>query len=264
LTERVRLDFGDRATWDVALGGCDMVFLLRPPAIANVAETLNPFIDAAYATGVQHVVFLSVLGADKMSWVPHHKVERHLIACKRSWTLLRPGFFAQNLQDAYAQDIREDDRIYVPSGNAKVAFLDVADIGSVVARNFESPAAYAGRALTLTGPQAVTFDEVAQLLSARLHRVIRYDPASIAGYAWHLRRKRDLPWMQILVQTFLHVGLRRGDAEQVDDTIEQILGRPARSVAEYIERFARRAPRFDAATSEMEGRRQGGSKLLTS
>ncbi len=203
-----------------------------------MAETLNPLIDAAYAAGAQHLVFLSVLGADTMSWVPHRKVELHLLASKGSWTLLRPGFFAQNLQDAYAQDIREDDRIYVPAGKAKVAFLDVADIGSVVARIFERPAAFSGRALTLTGPRAVTFDEVAQLLSRRLDRAIRYDAASIAGYAWHLRMKRRLPWMQILVQTFLHVGLRRGDAERVEDTIEQILGRPARDIAEYIERYA--------------------------
>lgn len=99
----------------------------------------------------------------------------------------------------------------------------------------EDPAAWRGQALTLTGRAAVDFGELAAILSACLRRPIAYDPASILGYAWHLRRRRRLEWMQILVQTVLHVGLRRGDAEAVDPTVERVLGRPARSVAEYVE-----------------------------
>ncbi|MEP6781265.1 MAG: NAD(P)H-binding protein [Gemmatimonadaceae bacterium] len=91
--ESVRFDFEDRATWPAALAGCDAVFLLRPPPISDMDATLNPFVDAAFAAGVAHIVFLSVLGADTKRWVPHRKVELHLSASGTAWTVLRPGFF---------------------------------------------------------------------------------------------------------------------------------------------------------------------------
>ncbi len=234
--ESVRFDFLDRATWAGALAGCGGVFLLRPPPLGDMDATLNPFIDAAYAAGAQHLVFLSVSGADRMKWVPHRKVELHLASTGQAWTVLRPGFFAQNLEDAYRRDIVEDGRLYVPAGDGRVAFLDVRDAGAVAARIFEDPGAFRGKALTLTGPEAVTFARVAQLLSGALGRTIRYEPASILGYVWHLRRKRKLSWMQVIVQTVLHVGLRRGGAEAVEAISEQLLGRPPRSLAEYVAR----------------------------
>ena len=234
--EAAKLDFLDRATWLSALDGCDQVFLLRPPSIANMEATLIPFVEAAYGAGVRHIVFVSVAGADRMKWFPHRKVELALLAKGKGFTLLRPGFFAQNLQDAYRRDIVEEARIYVPAGAGRVAFLDVRDIGAVAARVFEEPTAYQGRSLTLTGPEALSFDQVAGLLSTALHRAIRYEPASILGYAVHLRRRRALPWTQAIIQTVLHVGLRRGDADHVEDTIEQVLGRPPLALRDYIER----------------------------
>lgn len=236
--ESVRLDFLDRSSWPDALAGCKHVFLLRPPPIGDMDETLIPFVERAYGAGIENVVFLSVAGADRMKWVPHRKVELYLAAHGRSWTVLRPGFFAQNLQDAYLRDIVEDRRIYVPAGSGRVAFLDVHDIGDVAARVFADPSSYAGRYLTLTGPEAVTFHDVARTLSTALGETIRYEPATIAGYAWHLHRRRNLPWPQIAIQTILHVGLRRGDAEKVDTTVAEILGRPPQSLREYVERAA--------------------------
>lgn len=234
--ERVAFDFLDQATWNDALRGCDKLFLLRPPAISDVATTLNPFIDRAYAAGVRQIVFLSVSGAERREWVPHRKVERHLEASGQAWTLLRPGFFAQNLQDAYRRDIIEDQRLYAPAGSGLVAFLDVRDAAEVAARIFTAPGEFCGRALTLTGPQALGFAEVAQMLSAALGRSIRYQAASILRYGWHLHASRALPWAQVAVQTYLHWGLRHGDAAGVDPTVEQVLGRPATSLPGYISR----------------------------
>lgn len=235
--DAVRFDLRDRATWPAALEGCDRVFLLRPPAIADVEQTLVPFVDAAYARGVRHVIFLSVAGAERRSWVPHRKVELHLETIGADWTILRPGFFAQNLADAYRADILDDRRLYVPAGDARVAFIDVCDIGAVAAEVFASPDRFRRTALTLTGPEAITFAEVARILTAVLGTTIRYEPASVVGYVRHLRR-RGLPWMQAAVQTILHTGLRRGDAEVVDPTVERILGRPGTTMREYVQRAA--------------------------
>ena len=232
--EAVTLDFRNAATFAPAVRGCSSVFLLRPPAIAKVKGTLGAFIDVARDSGVEHIVFLSVAGADKNKLVPHHAVEAHLAAHGPSATVLRPGFFAQNLGDAYRRDIAEDDRLYVPAGDGLVTFVDVRDIADVAVLALLEPERHRGRAYTLTGPAPVSFGQAARLLTQALGRPIRYVPASIPGYMRNLRR-RNLPWGQVAVQTVLHVGLRFGQAAAVDPTLESLLGRPGRTLRQYID-----------------------------
>lgn len=231
--EAVRLDLHDRSTFEPALADAGGLFLVRPPSIATVGPTLNALLDTARRSGVEHVVFSSVTGADTNRLVPHHRVEQHLRRSGLSWTILRPGFFAQNLADAYRDEIVQQDRIVLPAGDGRAAFLDVADIGDVAARVFTEPARHRGGAYTLTGQQAVGFAEVARILSAELDRPIRYEPTSPMQYALHVHQ-HGRPWMQAIVQTVLHTGLRRGDAEAVDPTCAHLLGRPPRTLVQYV------------------------------
>jgi len=207
--------------------------MLRPPPISRVGPTLNALVDAAAEAGANHVVFSSVAGAESNRIVPHHRVESHLRKSSLGWTILRPGFFAQNFGDAYRRDIVEDGRIYVPAAEGRVAFVDVRDLADTAAIVFTDPDRHRGAGYKLTGPAAVTFDEAASTLSAELGREVRYEAATSLGYMKHLRG-RGLPPAQIAVQTLLHLGLRRGDASEVDPTADSLLGRRPRSLAEYF------------------------------
>ena len=227
----VRLDYRDRSTFACA-DGADALFLMRPPAIADVADTLLPFVDEARRRGVRHVVFLSVAGAEKNKLVPHYVVEEHLRK-GAGWTILRPGFFAQNFGDAYRRDIVEDDHVYVPAGRGRVTFVDVRDLAEVAAAAFASPTAHDLHAYTLTGAEAVDFTSAAARLTDVLGRPIRYEAASIVGYVLHLRG-RGMPWTQVGVQNVLHAGLRFGQAERVDPTLERLLGHRPRSLEDYF------------------------------
>lgn len=229
----VPFDFLDPLTFQPAVKGCDGLFLLRPPGIADVKPTLNRLVDVAVANGVRHIVFLSVAGAEGSRLIPHHAVEEHLKQSGASWTVLRPGFFAQNLGDAYRRDIVEDGRIYVPAGSGHVAFVDVRDVAEVAALAFSAPRAHTGQAYTLTGPEHFTFLEAAACLTEMLGVHVRYQAASVAGYMLHLLR-RGLPMGQVAVQTVLHVGLRHGQAERVDPTLTRLLGHPGRTMRDYV------------------------------
>lgn len=228
----IRLDFTDPSTFGPAVAGCRGLFLLRPPAISRVKQTLNRLVDVARDAGVGHVVLLSVAGAESNRLVPHHRVEQHLARAGVPHTILRPGFFADNLLSSYARDI-EQGRLYVPAGDGRVAFVDARDLGEVAAIVLTDPDAHAGAAYHLTGPRAVTFSDVAAVLSARLGRPVRYEPASLLGYWRHLRGQ-GMVRVQVLVQTVLHAGLRRGDAEAVDPTLPRLLGRPSRTIEDYV------------------------------
>jgi len=235
--EIVPFDFLNRATYATAVQGCDAVFLLRPPAISDTRKTLNVFLDTARIQGVEHVVFISVAGAADNPLVPHHAVEQHLQRDAIGWTILRPGFFAQNLGDAYPDDILADDRLYVPAGSGRVAFIDARDIAEVAVQVLTKPTSHQAQSYTLTGSEAITFTQVANLLTEILERPIRYQPASIWGYVTHLKRRRHLPIAQTLVQTVLHVGLRFGQAELVDDTLAHLLKHQPRTMRDYIQDY---------------------------
>ena len=227
------LDFHTPSTFGPALHGAGGLFLMRPPPIAKVGPTLNALIDVAKQAGVDHVVFSSVTGADTNRIVPHHRVETHLRASGLSWTILRPGFFAQNLADAYRFDIIGDDRIFLPAGRGLAAFIDVRDLGDVVATVFADPAAHRSAGYTLTGSLAVDFREVAAVLTRELGRPIRYQPANVLAYMRHLKGQ-GLPAPQVVVQTILHTGLRRGQASRVDPTLAALLGHPPRTLQQYV------------------------------
>jgi uncharacterized protein YbjT (DUF2867 family) len=142
-------------------------------------------------------------------------------------------FFAQNLGDVYRLDIAEDDRLFVPASHGRVAFVDIRDVAEVAALVLTEPEFHLGKAYTLTGPAAVSFQEIAELLTQVLGRAIRYESATVVGYVRHLH-ERGLPLGLIAGQTLLHVGLRFGQAERVDETMEQLLGRRGRTVERYV------------------------------
>lgn len=228
-----KLDFTHPTTWPEATRDVEHMFLVRPPAISNVPETLNPFIDVAREQGVDHVVFLSVAGAERNKFVPHRSVEDHLRALNDHYTNLRPGFFAQNLESAYRQDIVDDRRIYVPAGSALVNWIDARDIGEVAATVLCSPPTHRGRSYTLTGQGPIPWSDVTNALSHVVGESVRYEPASVFGYVRHLRR-RGLPATAIAVQTVLHYLLRFGQGATYDDTLEVLLGRRPRTLEQYV------------------------------
>ena len=150
------------------------------------------------------------------------------------WSIPRPGFFAQNLGGPYRQDVREDSRIYLPAGHARVAFLDVRDLGKIAVMIVAAPDGHLGRAWTLTGLQSPSFDGVAQVLSKELGRPIHYEVASVVGYLRPLRRQRCLGWGKALPYSWLHVGLRWGEGDRPTQDLADFLGRPPRTVRDYV------------------------------
>ena len=229
----VYFDFFDADTFPDALGRCHGLFLLRPPAISKVEETLNPLVDAARLAGIKHIQFLSVAGAADYSFVPHAKVEKHLKAGPKDWTILRPGFFAQNFETEYRDELLENRRLFLPAGDGEVAFIDLRDLGDATARIFQQGSSHLGKTYTLTGPQTFTFHEAAAILTDLMGQNITYKPASVPGYLIHLLRS-GTGWGKAVVQTVLHTGLRYGQASTVEPALELLIDREPCDLEKYL------------------------------
>jgi uncharacterized protein YbjT (DUF2867 family) len=234
--EYVAFDFEKPETYHPALDGASAMFLVRPPEVGRVSRDVFPFVDAADRMGVEHAVVLSVLGAEKNPILPHRRIEKHVAASGLAWTFLRASFFCQNLLEVHREDVVERDRIFLPAGDGATSFVDARDIGAVAAEAFQDDA-LRDRAIDVTGSEALTYHEVAAVMSDVLDREITYANPGVLEYArTEYRHGTPLPF--VLIQLAVYGTARLGLAGRVTDDVERILGRDPITVREFVEDHA--------------------------
>lgn len=234
--ETARFDFLDPATFPAAFAGVDRLFLMRPPALSNVRRDMQPAIDYAARCGVGQVVFLSLVGAERNRLVPHAKIEKLLMASGMPWTMLRCGFFMQNLDTTHRADLVEADDLFIPAGGGRTAFIDARDIGAVAARVLTEPG-HDHQAYNLTGSEALSYGEVAAILSEELGRPITYSDPSALAFARRFRR-RGYNRGYIGVMLGIYLTTRLGLAASISPDVERLLGRPPNTMRQYVRDYA--------------------------
>jgi uncharacterized protein YbjT (DUF2867 family) len=234
--EFVAFDLDRPETYHPTLSGVDRLFLVRPPAVSRVERELFPFVDAAVRMGVGHVVFLSVLGAEKNPLLPHRRVESHLADLPVTATNLRASFFCQNLLTTHREEVRQGE-IAVPAGDGETSFVDARDVAAVAGRALADPAAHRNRSYDVTGPEALTYDAFADALSAALGFPVRYTDPSLLRFVWRRLRAGDSLGFA-LVTAGIYTTARLGVAGRVSGDAERVLGRPPRSVEAFAADYA--------------------------
>lgn len=229
--ESVRFDFTDPSTYQATFNGVEKMFFMRPPHIANIQRDMVPAMDAAKRAGVKYAVFLSLIGIEKTTYVPHYKVETYLRQINLHTTFLRCSFFMQNLNTVHRAEIRDRNEIFVPVGRAKTSFIDARDIGAVAAVALLD--GHAGRNYDLTGAEALDYWEVAQIMSEVLGRRIAYrNPSPLHFFFASLRR--GVGFAFALVTTGLYTSTRFGMADIVTNEVEKITGRKPITFRKYV------------------------------
>lgn len=248
--EAVALDFTDPATWEQAYAGVRQVFLMRPPHLGKPRTEMLPSLEAAKAAGVEHVVLLSLQGAEHNSVVPHHALEVWLRESGLSWTFVRAAFFMQNLTTTHLIDVRDHDTVMVPAGGGATAFVDVHDVAAVAAGALLEPERHRKAAWTPTGPEALTYAEIATTLTDVLGRPIRYPRPGLVRYARHARRHLRMPWGMVAVTCAIYTMARLGRAGGLTDDVRTVTGRAPVSFREFAER---EAPRWASTRTDPDG-----------
>jgi uncharacterized protein YbjT (DUF2867 family) len=171
----VRIDYARPETLRAGFEGCDVLFLLGPNLLEQTALEIAA-VDAAKAAGVRRIVKQSVMGAADEAYslaAVHRPVEKAIEASGLAWTFLRPNSFMQNVITFMAPTIHAQSAFYSASDNAPISHIDVRDIAAVAVQALTDPV-HEGRAYTLTGPEALTYDEMAAALSTKLGRTISH------------------------------------------------------------------------------------------
>ncbi len=236
--EVVRFDFADPATWPAAFDNVRTAFVVRPPHVANVKRDMLPALEAGRVAGVRHMVLLSLQGVDSAPFVPHAALEKWMREAEIDWTFVRPSFFMENLTGVHAADVRDRDSIVVPAGRGRTSFVAAADVAAVAVAALVDPEAHRGKVWTPTGVEALTYGDVAALLSATLGREIVYTKPGAWTYAVHARRTLGLPWAMVAVTTALYTVARLGRAGGVTDDVRKVTGASALSAAQWAAQHA--------------------------
>ena len=235
--EVVPLDFFDRSTWQGALDGVDRLFLLFPlPGNRAARDAIIPFVEAAQRAGCRHVVYVSVFGADRARFIPHYKVESALRSSSMTWTVLRCSFFMQNLHreiSTHGVDIAQNGELFIPAGRGRTTFIDARDAAAVAAAALEKPEEHRNAVYHLTGPTALTMAEVASALTAELGYPVVYTNPGLVRFARRLRG-RHVGWDTIGFMSAVYTLTRFGQNQQVTDEVHRLLGRPPRTLAEFL------------------------------
>lgn len=170
----VQGDFDHPETYAGALANVQTVFLLTTPQPDNVAIE-RKFLAACKAKGVHHVVRLSAMGANP--WAAsallrnHGKCEALLEESGLGWTILRPTIFMQNLAPHIGPTVAKESTLYAPAGDARMPWVDTRDIAAVAGTVLTSKG-HEGLVYEITGPEALTYAQVAECLSAQMGRQI--------------------------------------------------------------------------------------------
>ena len=215
----LQADLSVRASIEGVLSGVRSMFLLtgNHPDMARLQITA---IDAAARAGVEHVVKLSALGASHHSKLPigraHYEAEASLMASGMRWTILRPHVFMQNLL-AQAPGIVGEGRIVGASGDGRIPFIDTRDIAACAAVAL-TRAGHDEEKYILTGPEALSYYDIARILTEVIGRPVEYHDRFDEG-----RDRNTLAAHQ-------RAG---GKTAIVHDTVRRILGRDPRSFAEF-------------------------------
>jgi uncharacterized protein YbjT (DUF2867 family) len=230
-----RADLADPDSLRTAVAGAEAMFLLVPGSGEHLDT--DRIIGTAADAGVRRLVLLSSLGAATRSGSVSHgplaQLEKLVHGSGLDWTVLRPSDFASNAF-AWAPSVRAERTVHAPFGDVALPAVDPSDIAEVAAAALVDDG-HAGRTYALTGPAAVSPRERTRALAEALGV-----PLTFAELTRAEARAEMLAYIpeHVVDGTLAILGEPLPEEQVVSPDVETVLGRPARSFADWARRNA--------------------------
>jgi len=228
--ELVAFAFEDKRLFADALEDVEKVFLL-PPLMPNQVQVTNAFVDAAQNAGVQHIVKLSAIGVGSETFAVgerHAASERHIRNSDLAFTFLRPNSFMQNFVNYFPP---RDGVIHLPWGKGKASFVDARDIATVAVRALTNEG-HKNKIYTLTGPAALSIDEVARTLSHAADREIKYVDVPESAARDAMLNAGMAEWQVDLLME-LHAINKQSRWSTITSDVQEVTGKPPIAFREF-------------------------------
>ena len=227
------VDYADAEAAEQALTGVHTLFMVSARESATRLDEHRTFIDAAAAAGVSHIVYTSFQGAapDAVFTLgrDHHATERHIENSGMGFTFLRDNFYADFLPEMAG----EDGVIRGPAGDGRLAAVCREDVARVASAVIRVPSEHRDVTYTLTGPEAISLDEAAAMISAARETPVSFRHESI-DEAYESRASYHAPVWQVDAWVSTYLAIAAGEVDTVTDDVERVTGRRAMSLNEFL------------------------------
>jgi len=225
----------DRETIDQAMIGVEKLLIILPNC-ENQLEMETQLVDSAKIEGVQHIVYMSSVEADEECSSPipklHWDTEVYIKNSGMHWTMIKPNFYMQNFIGS-SKTIVEQSKFFLPMSEGKTGMIDTRDVGKVIAKVL-SEEGHEGQSYQITGPEILSFYDVAEKFSSVLKREVLYIDMPIDAYKNILSQFLTNQWhLDSVIDLF--GGIAEGGIEYKTDTFEDLIGTPPRSLEDFIE-----------------------------
>jgi uncharacterized protein YbjT (DUF2867 family) len=223
-------DWADRSTWGTALEGVDTAYVTYFPdlAVPQAESDIQAFVDLATAKGLKHIVLLSGRGEEGAE-----RAENVVINSGLEWNIVRASWFMQNFSESFMLDGLQSGALVLPEPKADEPFIDVDDIADVAVAALTQKA-LRNQLLEITGPELLSFDQCVASIGEASHRDLQFFTAPIDAYLEQAKAEglpEDIAWLI----NELFVNVLDGRNESTTNTVERVLGRPAKSFHEYVQ-----------------------------
>ncbi|MBB3941520.1 uncharacterized protein YbjT (DUF2867 family) [Novosphingobium fluoreni] len=229
--DHVRFDWDDMTTHGPALDGVSSVYLVAPTDRAEHLPVMLPFLEQAVMRVPGRLVLLSASSLNEDGPMMG-KVHAWLHAHAPRWTVLRPSWFMQNVTTQHLPSIIGEGRIYSATQGGRVPFIDAADIAAVAVRAL-TETTLASDDHVLTGPRALTYDEVARAISEVSGRAVRHHRLSADELTdRYLGFGMSRHYASVLAG--MDDAIAHGAEDRTTDEVERMTGRPATDFASFL------------------------------
>jgi len=216
--------------------------LLITPSTPDQPQIEGNIAIALKKAGVPHLVKISAYGTSiseptSSLFYFHALAEENIVKSGIPFTILRPNLFVQNFTRDWTTSISTTNTFSSALGNKDViSVIDVQDIADVVVKILTTPG-HEGRTYDLTGPEDISFVELAEKFTKILGRHITYTSLSDLQFQESLIGAGAPPAHAHII-VLLYQFYRKGHGAGVMGNTEILLGRPARKADEYLKENA--------------------------
>lgn len=229
----IPFDWNAPETWAPAMQGVTAAYVVYKPdlAVPQAAKDLEAFTKVATKCGVKKLVLLSGRGEPKSQ-----QCEQIIQKSGLAWTIVRASWFDQNFSEGEFAGMVNAGQITLPNSDALEPFIDIDDIADVAVAALND-ARHDGEMYEVTGPELLTYADVAHQLSQATGRPIGYTPITIDQFNQGLI-EAGLPEDFAKLLRYLFELMATGGNAYVADGVQRALGRAPRSFSTYANNAA--------------------------
>ena len=248
----VLFDWSDKGSWAAALDGADGVYLIKPEG-GGVAVLVSEFLALMTQTGASRLVLHSEVAAEfRSDDDEERRVEVVVEQSDLDWTIIRPNWFVQDLADEhfFAGMIRDQGILVMTTGGSAVSWIDTRDIAATAVELLLDSSLCRREAVTLTGPEALTLDGLAERLRASTGRQTVPIEETLSQAEERMRRD-NLPEEYVAYLTRLNISITNGHTSKLTDTVERLTGRRPRPVDDFLAECSLRQIQDEETSSDI-------------